>query len=77
MTVEAYPLAYQIPLANGMHAIVDMADATLVSAFSWYAHRGGRTWYARADIGGRAGKQRIYLHRLIAGAQPGAAGGSP
>lgn len=59
MTVE------EIPLTRGMVAVVDAADYHIVAPFRWYAHKGRRTWYARADVGGRSNRKRIYMHRLL------------
>lgn len=54
-----------IPLTRGMVAIVDAADYALVAPYRWYAHKGKKTWYARADVGGRVDRRRIYMRRLL------------
>jgi HNH endonuclease len=74
MTYE-YPLASerdrlatgvrQIPLTRGLVAIVDERDFATVNAYKWYAHRGRNTWYARTEVGGRRGRLRIYMHKLL------------
>lgn len=65
-----------IQLTKGLSAIIDDVDAEKVKNFSWIAHKGKHTWYARAWVRvGRAGIKHgivrggkfIYLHRLIMG----------
>lgn len=48
-------------------ALVSDCDFAALSGYTWRPVRSGRTTYARASVGG----QRVYLHRLIAGAGPG------
>lgn len=48
-------------------ALVSDCDFAVLSGYTWRPVRSGRTTYARATIDG----QRVYLHRLIAGAGPG------
>jgi hypothetical protein len=57
----------KIPLTRGLVAIVDERDFETVSAYKWYAHRGRNTWYARTEVGGRKGRLRIYMHKLLCG----------
>ncbi len=47
----------QIPLPNGMIALVDDEDYERVSAHRWRAKQGRKTWYVRS--------RRLLLHRLI------------
>jgi hypothetical protein len=51
-----------IQLRNGREALIDDADAELVSDYAWYSFSVRRVEYVAADQGGK----RIYLHRLIA-----------
>lgn len=58
-----------IPLTQGKFAMVDDEDFEELSRFKWYAHRGGRSWYARRNawVAG-AGKQRcVLMHSRITG----------
>jgi hypothetical protein len=55
----------QVPLTRGLVAIVDERDFATVSAYKWYAHRGRNTWYARTEVGGRRGRLRFYMHKLL------------
>jgi hypothetical protein len=58
-------------LANGRGvAVVDAEDAETVAGYAWYRHQVGNLVYARADVGGRRSRRRIYMHVLIAGARP-------
>lgn len=52
----------QIELTRGQVATVDDVDADWVLQHNWQAQRAGRTWYAKAKIGGRV----VKLHRAIA-----------
>lgn len=49
------------------YAIVDAADAPVVSQYRWHFERR----YAVRDVGGRRQKRKIYLHRQILGLVPG------
>jgi len=40
-----------IPLTRGMIALVDDKDFESLSQYSWYAHRGSKTFYAEGTIG--------------------------
>ncbi len=63
---------YHVPLVGGGVALVDMADATLVSQYTWRpGGTGGR--YAVALISDRAKKTvaTVYLHRLVMAAGGG------
>ncbi len=56
-----------IPLTQGKVAVIDAADYPLVSPYRWHAALIKKRWYARTVKSGR----RLYMHRLIMGAQPG------
>ena len=57
-----------ICLSNGMVTVVDDQDVALIIGYTWYAWKGGKTYYACAHVpgSGRHGRT-VYLHRLIAG----------
>ena len=44
-------MSVEIPLTQGLVALVDDEDAELVQAYKWYAHRDGRTVYAMPTAG--------------------------
>ena len=48
----------RIPLGNGVHALIDEADAELVAGYDW---RFFKTGYAYAPVG----RKYILLHRLV------------
>lgn len=54
----------EVPLSNGMVALVDDEDFDLVSRYRWYGARGrfGDVWYAKTSVGG--GK-KAFMHQLI------------
>lgn len=56
-----------IKLRNGGEALIDDADAELVSGYAWYSFSVRRVEYVAAGWGGK----RIYLHRLIAQPEKG------
>lgn len=63
----------QIPLTQGMVALVDDADYEFLSAWKWYALKHGRTFYVvrarhKAD---RPGPTLIYMHRVLFCPPPG------
>jgi hypothetical protein len=60
----------EIPLTQGLVAIVDEQDFHLVSTYRWYAHRHEATAYARTSCPGDRNR-KIYLHRLIMSAPRG------
>lgn len=62
-----------IPLSQGKSAMVDDADFDRVNAFTWYAQRSHRTWYAvHATPTDANGKQsKILMHRFILDAPSG------
>lgn len=63
----------QVPLSQGMFAIIDEADADIVLSFSWFASRskGARKFYAicrtPARMRGEVRTSQIAMHRLILG----------
>lgn len=62
-----------IPLTRGLAALVDEADAEMVSQFKWHAsmHRG--KWYARRSIKSGGKQTNVFMHRFILGLGAGAA----
>lgn len=54
----------EISLTRGKVAVVDAADAPLVSRYSWYALHVEGLWYAQAKI---EGGRRVLMHRMILG----------
>lgn len=64
----------EVPLSNGMKAIVDAADYDLVKGYTWHWHvcRKGRNEYARVVTTSRIkGMTYTLMHRMIMNAQPG------
>lgn len=62
----------EIPLTQGMVALVDDEDYELVSQYRWQALRGRRTFYAQAKTPRRDGRQTsMSMHRLILGLMGG------
>jgi hypothetical protein len=59
----------EIPLHNGMVALVDDEDFALASQHNWHAKKDKRTWYAATNIreGGRW--KYVRLHRLLLGTE--------
>lgn len=55
------PAPVELPLSNGMVAIVDAADAEWLSCYRWRALQVTRTWYAVRN----ERKRLIYMHREI------------
>ena len=64
----------EIPLQNGMLAVVDDADAVLVADYAWQAIKDHGVWYVRTRMLRKLAKRRItiYMHHLILGKYPGA-----
>src|SRR5262245_17529912 len=63
----------RIPLSQGKYALVDRADAALVSGYRWYAvqkkKENSTRWYA-VDPTRRGGQTNpLYMHRLIMGVE--------
>lgn len=56
-----------VELTQGRWATIDAEDVALVEGKSWYAQRGGHTWYAVW----KPGRRGIPMHRLIAGTPRG------
>lgn len=66
--------AVTILLTKGYVALIDLEDLERVSAYGWIAavNRGGRVYAKAHPIGeGKRARKKIYMHRLIVGAQPG------
>lgn len=63
----------EIPLTQGMVAIVDDEDHLRLSKYKWYARRSINTFYARCSLRRIKGKPRPYLimHRVILNAPAG------
>jgi len=61
------PLFREIPLTQGLVALVDHADYEAVANYRWCALYSGRTVYAARGV--RRGKKTttVYLHRFILG----------
>lgn len=58
----------QIPLTQGLVAIVDEADAIAVLAYRWHAYRDGRTFYAKREIRRQDGSRTtLRLHNFLTG----------
>jgi hypothetical protein len=52
----------EIQLTKGMVALVDDEDFAHLSQFKWQAHRkGGKTYYAKTDIGRRS----VGMHQMV------------
>lgn len=61
----------QVPLSQGLEALVDAADAARVHVSKWSARRSGSKVYA-CRVETRQGVQRpIYLHRFLLNPGPG------
>jgi len=56
-----------LPLGDGLHALVDDADAALVEGRDWWAIKRGARDYAVTVINNRI----VYLHRHLFGLAPG------
>jgi hypothetical protein len=63
----------EIPMTQGLVALVDDEDAGLIGGYKWRGlkSKGAHTAYAYAQIRGSRPKRRIYLHRLIMNAPAG------
>jgi hypothetical protein len=62
----------EIPLTQGMVAMVDDEDYDLVSQYKWYARKSrGSTWYAGANIRKPDGKETVIeMQRFLMGPSP-------
>lgn len=73
-TPDHSPMAttQQLPLSNGMVAIVDVVDYESLSILKWYATRYGNVWYA-ATHGVAVENKRGFclMHRYILGVSNG------
>lgn len=56
-------MAKEIPLTNGMVALVDDSDYQSLCQYTWYAQKGRKTCYARRIERGKT----IYMHQQIMG----------
>lgn len=62
----------EIPLTQGLVALVDDEDYELVSQYEWYASKHRNTYYARRNVTLEDGTRiTIRLHREIMNAKPG------
>jgi hypothetical protein len=67
----------EIPLHSekygDMVALVDDEDAELVAGYTWNPHKRqhSKTFYAQAKIYVDDKRKTVYMHSLIAGANPG------
>lgn len=62
-------MSIQIPLNNGMVAIISEEDRSLAK-HKWFAQKGGNIWYARRNVPQDSGPHRYRiksLHRIIMG----------
>lgn len=57
----------RLELTRGKFALVDDADFPSLTEHRWHAFPAGKTWYAASSCG----RKRVYLHRMILGAEPG------
>lgn len=55
--------AIEIPLLNGMVAIIDAEDLHLVQHYKWWNKPDKKTFYARGRLPGV--QRQVYMHRLI------------
>ena len=63
-------MTIEIPLTQGLVALIDEADFDLVSRFKWCAFNGstGKTYYAQSHIRRDNGSRtNVYMHRLLFG----------
>lgn len=65
MTNEGIDTTIQIALRGGGYTLIDKKDEELVRGLRWYACRCRDRIYARATT------NRLFMHRLIAGAETG------
>lgn len=62
----------EVPLSNGMKAIVDAADYDLVKGYTWHLHKNRETyWRVVTTSKTPDGKRYTMMHRMIMNAQPG------
>jgi len=65
-------LTRQIPLGNGLFALVDAEDYERISAFNWFANSGGSATLYAVRMSQTAGERiHISMHREVMSAQPG------
>lgn len=56
----------EVPLGNGMTALIDEADLDVVSQYTWYAAKYFRSWYARTTFTRKGVRHTLSMHRLVA-----------
>ena len=62
-----------IPLTQGMFAIIDADDWSIVSQYKWHAHKVRNTFYAYThERGNRKNRRFIAMHQLIMNTPAGA-----
>jgi hypothetical protein len=64
----------QIPLTQGLFALVDDADFEELNQFKWHAHKHGRTVYAMRNVPtglARPKQRQLRMHKEIAGTPAG------
>lgn len=59
----------EVPLTQGLFAIIDDEDFSIISKYKWCAHRrrSRSGFYAVTNIGGRKNHKTLQMHRLILG----------
>lgn len=57
--------AREVPLTNGMIALIDECDWERVSKYRWYAYQRDNTWYAYRGFWTNGKRRRVTLHRFI------------
>jgi hypothetical protein len=61
-------MTVEIPLTQGLVALIDEADAAMALARKWYAGRSGRTFYAqRTDLAADGSRLTVRLHTFLTG----------
>lgn len=59
-------MTVEIPLSQGLAALVDDADAAMVIALGpWSAFRRNRTFYARRTVRSAGRETSLYMHRVL------------
>jgi hypothetical protein len=57
----------EVPLSQGLVALVDRADLTKIAAHGWHAARSRRTFYARTNIMRDGKRTSVSMHRFLTG----------
>lgn len=62
-----------LPLSKGLFTLIDDQDFERASAFKWNAGAAGKYVVRIENVGGSKehGRQAVYLHRFLLGAEPG------